>query len=127
MFGRALLLLALVGYTASQAPNGTSVCDYYSSSLDSANQTNAQSKWITQFVVNVFGGNTTVFAGPSVTGVLAAATYNNTQIHLVKYFDGTLYSTDGKNGQPQAVNWLDDGGIVTLANGRIANTNSSNQ
>jgi len=127
MLRAILLLLGIVAFTASQAPNGTSVCDFYSSSATAANGTAAQKAWITQFVVNVFGGNSTVFSGPSVLGVLSAATFNNTRINLVKYFDGTVYSTDGENGQPQAVNWLDDGGVVALENGRFANTNTSNQ
>jgi hypothetical protein len=60
-------------------------------------------------------------------GVLNAGTYNGNPIQLHKYFDGTLYNVDGENGLPTAVNWLDDGGIVTLTEGRISNSQTSNQ
>lgn len=120
-------LLSLFTFANSQAPSGTSVCDYYSANLNPNNVTDAQEKWITQFVTNVFGGNSTVFAGNQVQGILTPATFNGTTIHLIKYFDGSLYVTNGQNGQPGAVDWLDDGGIVALENGNYANSNTSNQ
>ena len=120
-------LLGLFTLANSQAPSGTSVCDYYSAPLNYSNSTDAQVKWITEFVTNVFGGNSTVFGGSPVEGILTPSTFNGTTIHLIKYFDGTLYVTNGKNNQPGAVNWLDDGGIVALESGRYANSNTSNQ
>jgi hypothetical protein len=127
MFKKTLLLLGYIALASSQAPSGTSVCDYYSASLNFDNKTDAQTQWIHQFVVNVFGGNSSVFSGTTVQGVLSAGTYNSTPIRLTKYFDGTMYSTDGPTGLPTSVNWLDDGGIVTLSEGRIANSQTSNQ
>jgi hypothetical protein len=125
-FSFSLSLLALVG---AQAPSGTSSCDYYAKSDNTGNATatDAQQQWITNFVANVFAGNSTLFSGTSVVGILTASSFNNTPVRLVKYFDGTLYSTDGTTGQPQAVNWLDDGGVVTMSSGRIANSNTTNQ
>jgi hypothetical protein len=122
-----VVLLIFIPLVATQAPNGTSFCDYYSGSATASNATNAQITWITRFTVNVFGGNSSVFSGTTVQGVLSAGTYNSKQIRLVKYFDGSLYNTDGVNGLPQAVNWLDDGGQVALADGRLANSQTSNQ
>src|SRR5579871_4037609 len=121
------LFSSLFAFTNSQAPSGTSVCDYYSARLNPDNFTNAQVKWITQFVTNVFGGNSTVFGGSQVQGILTPATFNGTTIHLIKYFDGFLYVTNSQTGKPGAVNWLDDGGIVALENGMYANSNTSNQ
>ena len=60
-------------------------------------------------------------------GILNAGTYNGSTIRLIRYFDGSLYSTNGINGQPTAVNWLDDGGVVALQGGVYANSNTSNQ
>jgi len=120
-------LLGLFTFANSQAHNGTSVCDYYSAHLNPNNATDAQEKWIKQFVTNVFSGNSTVFAGNEVQGILTPATFNGSTIHLIKYFDGSLYVTNGKNGQPDAVNWLDDGGILALESGHYANSNNSNQ
>ena len=119
-------LLALVG---AQAPSSSSICDYYANPGSSGNATAAvaQRQWITKFVVNVFAGNSTLFSGTSVAGILTASSYNGTVIRLAKYFDGTLYSTDGTSGQPQAVNWLDDGGVVTMSSGIVANSNTTNQ
>jgi hypothetical protein len=122
-----ILLLGLIPFTLAQAQNGTSPCDHYSQSALAANGTDAQIKWVNMFVVNLFGGNSSVFAGTTVQGILSAGTYNGVPMHLAKYFDGSLYNTDGKNGLPQAVNWLDDGGQVTLAQGRLANSPTSNQ
>ena len=78
-------------------------------------------------MANLFGGNNTVFAGKQVQGILNAATYNGSTIRLIRYFDGSLYSTNGINGQPTAVNWLDDGGVIALQSGVYANSNTSNQ
>ncbi|KAF2663139.1 hypothetical protein BT63DRAFT_380420 [Microthyrium microscopicum] len=119
--------LGLVSLARSDAPSGTTVCDYYSAHYNPANTTDAQMQWIQAFVVNVFGGNSTVFTGTSVAGILTPGTFNGASVKLVKYFDGTLYATDGANGQPGAVNWLDDGGIVALATGNYSNTRTSNQ
>jgi hypothetical protein len=124
---KTFILLGLIHSAFGQAPNGTTPCDYYSGSAIAGNATDAQLKWIERFTVNLFGGNSSVFTGTTVQGVLSAGTYNGTPIHLVKYFDGSLYNTDGINGLPQAVNWLDDGGQVTLAQGRLANSLTSNQ
>jgi hypothetical protein len=123
-FSFSLHLLALVG---AQAPSGTSTCDYYARSDNTGNATVAQQRWITNFVVNVFAGNSTLFSGTSVTGILTSSVFNGTAVRLAKYFDGTIYSTDGTTGQPQAVNWLDDGGVVTMSSGLIANSNTTNQ
>jgi hypothetical protein len=121
------LLLVFIPFAAAQAPNGTSLCEYYSGSTTASNATDAQYKWITRFTVNVFGGNSSVFSGTTVQGVLSAGTYNSKPVRLVKYFDGSIYNTNGANGLPQAVNWLDDGGQIALAEGRLANSPTSNQ
>jgi len=120
-------LFALFTFANSQAPAGTTLCDYYATRYNPTNGSEAQSKWILQFVTNAFGGNNTVFTGNEVKGILSPATFNGTTVHLIKYFDGSVFSTNGKNGQAVAVNWLDDGGVVALENGQYANTNTSNQ
>lgn len=65
---------------------------------------------------------------PNVSqGVLNAGTFNGKPIRLRNYFDGSLYNVNGVNGLPTAVNWLDDGGVVTLSEGIISNSQTSNQ
>jgi hypothetical protein len=125
----SLFLLGLATLTNSQAPAGTTICDYYSAKLspNTVNTTEAQTAFITQFVCNVFGGNSSVFTGTSVPGALTAGTFNGTEVHLAKYFDGSMYSTQSTTSQPQAVNWMDDGGAVILQQGKISNSNTSNQ
>lgn len=127
MHSSHLLLLSLISLTRAQAPSGTSICDFYAAKQTSVNSTEGQRIFIEGFVANVFGGNSSVFQNAQVPGILSAGTYNGKEIRLAKYFDGTRYSTQSKQGQPQAVNWMDDGGAITLASGRIANSNTSNQ
>lgn len=127
MYHPSLLFMSLIGLTSAQAPSGTSICDFYAAKQTTSNGTEGQRIWIESFVANVFGGNSSVFGKISVPGVLSAGTFNGKEIRLAKYFDGTRYSTQSKQGQPQAVNWMDDGGAITLASGRIANSNTSNQ
>ena len=122
-----ILLGGLFACSHAQAPTGTSVCDHYSNSAQASNATAAQEAWIQEFVANVFGGNSTVFSQTSVQGILTPATFNGSTIHLLKYFDGSLYSTNSQSGSAGAVNWLDDGGIVALQSGQYANSNISNQ
>ena len=74
------------------------------------------------------GGNTSaVFGTVLVAGILTPGTFNGENITLLKYFDGSVFSTNTQNGQPGAVNWLDGGGVVTLQSGVFANSNSTNQ
>jgi hypothetical protein len=118
------LVLGLASVVNSQTPT---ICQTYAAKLGTGNATDLQTSFITQFVANVFGGNSSVFGGTAVPGVLTAGTYNNKTIRLAKYFDGSMYSTNSISGQPQAVNWMDDGGAITLNTGKIANSNTSNQ
>jgi hypothetical protein len=112
---------SLISLTAAQ---NISACDYYGG-LISSNATLGQTQFITQFLINLFAGNQSIFNGPDVQGILAPATYNGTSIQLLKYFDGSIYSTN--TGSPAAVNWLDGGGLVALETGKLASTNTSNQ
>lgn len=142
MLKKTLLLLGSIAFAAAQAPAGSSICDYYASSFNTTNSTDAQIKWIYRFTANVFGGNNSVFGGSLVQvrtprmggrgsnvsqGVLNAGTFNGKPIRLRNYFDGSLYNVNGVNGLPTAVNWLDDGGVVTLSEGIISNSQTSNQ
>jgi hypothetical protein len=63
-----------------------------------------------------------------VPGLFAAnATYNNTKVNLLPYFDGSLASTNtgGKTGK--AINFLDDGGATPLKKNKPSEGTTSNQ
>jgi hypothetical protein len=125
---KLLLLSLLLDTSLAQAPAGTSPCDYYSAIYyPNDNGTISQRQWITQFTINAFGGNNTVFGGASVDGILSQATYNGTTVHLVKYFDGSLYNINANTNNAASVNILDGGGVLALQSGMLANSNTTNQ
>jgi hypothetical protein len=118
-------LTLLLGLAYAQAPDDISVCNYYGAKLNS-DDTVGQKQFITTFVQNLFGGSTSsVFSSTGVHGLLTPATYNDTTVSLHKYFDGSLFSTN--TGKADAINWLDDGGLVAIEAGMSSYTNSSNQ
>jgi hypothetical protein len=127
MLLRALFLLLALPFAYSQISAGEdSPCDRNSKSASAGNASEAQTQWITQFTVNTFYGDSSVIGGPIVPGILQSGIYNGTHIDLIKYFNGTLNSTN-VNGSTQALNLLDDEGMQTLATGALSNTNSSHQ
>jgi hypothetical protein len=107
----ALLLAFAANAVVAQRPNGTSICDYYTTALLKVNNATNQYTLLT-LVVNtaVIGNYTQPNVGIAVPGILAKGMYNGTAVNLLPYFDGSLASanTGGSSGAPQ--NFLDDGG-----------------
>ncbi len=128
MHYKALTLLAAVGTALAQRPNGTSICDYYTTALLKENNATNQLTLLT-LVVNtaVIGNYTKPNVGITVPGILAKGKYNNTDVNLLPYFNGGLNSTNRGGDKGVAVNFLDDGGAVPLTLNKAANGTTSNQ
>jgi hypothetical protein len=120
-------LLALTSLVAAQRPNGTSICDYYTTALLKDN-TAANQKTLLTLVVNtaVIGNYTKPNVGIHVPGILAKGTFNGTEVDLLPYFTGGLVSTN-RGDKAVSVNFLDDGGAAPLKLNMAANGTTSAQ
>jgi hypothetical protein len=124
----ALLLGSLVAFAGAQRPANESICDYYTTALLKNNTAENQLTLLT-LVVNtaVIGNYTQPNVGIMVPGILASGQMQEgVPIDLLKYFNGSLKSTN-LNGNPTSVNFLNDGGATPLMANMPANTNSSAQ
>lgn len=65
--------------------------------------------------------------GISVPGILASGTYNDTEVNLLPYFDGTLASSNRGGETGVSVNFLDGGGAEPLKENKPANDDKSQQ
>ena len=127
-FTTVAVLAASIGSVLAQRPSQTSICDYYTTALLKDNNATNQMTLLT-LVVNtaVIGNYTKPNVGIAVPGILAAGTYNGTAVNLLKYFDGSLLSSNRGGSSGVAINFLDDGGAVPLTLNKPANGTSSNQ
>jgi len=130
MLFKALAVAAAIGGVVAQRPNGTSICDYYTTAL-LKNNTAANQMTLLTLVVNtaVIGNYTTPNVGITVPGILAPGTFNGTAVNLLPYFDGALLSSNGGGGVGISKNFLDGGGAAPLMMNlpAFANATSSNQ
>lgn len=97
--------------------------------MHAQNSTNGttQATLLTALVNTALIGNYSPLGGKhNVSGILANGTYNGTQVSLLKYFDGSLKSTN-VNNNATAVNFLDGGGAAPLKQNKAANDDSSRQ
>ena len=123
-----LTTLALVGATLAQRPTNTSICDYYTTALLKENTPKNQYTLLTLLVnTAVIGNYTQPNVGIKVPGILAAGTYNGTEVNLLPYFDGGLASTNAGGSSGVAQSFLDDGGAAPLLMNMPANGTNSNQ
>jgi len=125
---KAIAILAAVGSVVAQRPNGTSICDYYTTALLKDN-TAANQMTLLTLVVNtaVIGNYTTPNVGIAVPGILAKGTFNGTNVNLAPYFNGGLKSTNGGGTSGEAVNFLDGGGAAPLMKNMPALDDKSRQ
>jgi hypothetical protein len=65
--------------------------------------------------------------GIKVPGILAAGTYNGTNVNLLPYFNGGFASTNTGGNVGRSVNFLDGGGAAPLMNNTAATDVTSNQ
>ncbi|CZT24923.1 uncharacterized protein RCC_10651 [Ramularia collo-cygni] len=128
MLNKALIVAAAASAVAAQRPEGTSICDYYTTALLKENNATNQNTLLT-LVVNtaVIGNYTQPNVGIAVPGILNPnGTYMGTPVNLVPYFDGSLASTNA-GGSAKSVNFLDDGGAAPLMMNKPANGTDSAQ
>lgn len=121
-----LTLLAALDVVA-QRPSNMSICDYYTTAL-LMNNTAENQMTLLILVVNtaVIGNYTQPNVGIKVPGILASGQMQEgVEIDLLKYFNGSLMSTN-RGGIPSSVNFLDDGGATPLMQNKPANGQSSN-
>lgn len=124
---KAFAMLAAIGAAVAQRPEGTSICDYYTTALLKENNATNQYTLLTLLVnTAVIGNYTKPNVGIKVDGILAAGEFNGTKVNLLPYFNGGLASTD-RDDKAVAVNFLDDGGAVPLTLNKPANGTESNQ
>ena len=113
----------------AQRPPDTPICDYYTTALLKENTAANQLKLLT-LVVNtaVIGNYTTPNVGIQVSGILAqGASYNDTPVNLLPYFNGELASTNNGGDKGEPVNFLDGGGAEPLKNNMPASDTTSKQ
>lgn len=128
MLSKTLILLAAAGSVLAQRPNGTSICDYYTKELLDENDSTNQYTLLTLLVnTAVIGNYTKPNVGIMVPGILAPGKYNDTEVNLLPYFNGGLYSSNRGGDSGVAINFLDDGGAVPLMMNKPANGTESQQ
>ncbi|TGO07641.1 hypothetical protein BTUL_0257g00020 [Botrytis tulipae] len=124
----AVAALSLVVTAVAQRPEGTSICDYYTTALFKDNNAFNQKKLLVYVVNKALIGNVGDRTASTVNfpGILTNGTYNGIKVSLLPYFNGGLVSTNGGN-KPLSVNFLDGGGADSLRNYQPANSDTTNQ
>lgn len=112
LLGATLLSVALPAM--AQRPPTASVCDYYAMQLFGANTTEGQRGWIRRVVLTGFEGGTPLGnVSTGLTGIMRPGSFDNVNIDLMQYFNGSRASTN-VNNSPIGINWLDQGGLAPL-------------
>lgn len=123
-----LFMLAAMPYTMSIRPDDISICDYYANRIFGVSNATTQLKLVTILVNTAIIGNYTQPTKLSVPGILARnATYKDTQVNLLPYFDGSLKSSNTGKEHGVAVNFLDGGGALPLKKSMPSDSNVSHQ
>jgi hypothetical protein len=128
MLSLILGVAAAITGAAAQRPSNTSICDYYTTALLTNNTAENQYTLLT-LVVNtaVIGNYTQPNVGIAVPGILAPGTYDNQDVNLLGYFDGSMNTSNRGGSSGVMVNFLDGGGATPLTENMPANNTSSNQ
>src|ERR1700733_11531395 len=126
---KSMLAASMVtGLALAQRPANESICDYYTTALLKENNATNQMTLLTLVVNTVVIGNyTQPNVGIAVPGILANGTFNGTAVSLLKYFDGSLLSSNRGGSAGVSVNFLDGGGAAPLMMNMPANSTTSNQ
>jgi hypothetical protein len=108
-------VLSAAALAAAQRPNGTSICDYYTTVL-LKNNTAANQLTLLTLVVNtaVIGNYTKPNVGISVPGILKPGNFNGTAVNLAPYFNGGFASSNDGGKEGSSINFLDGGGAAPL-------------
>lgn len=108
-------LTFLLRIACAQRPTNASVCDYYATARYGSNSSDTQLKFIQNVVCLAFEGGTKLNnVSSDITGILRKGRFNNMDIDLLQYFNGSRASTNVNNA-PIGINWLDQGGTTPLA------------
>lgn len=108
------LSLFFFGMALAQRPSNASTCDYYAQAKYGANTSATQFQLVQGIVASAFGGKFNLSNMPSdLTGILNPGTFDNLNVDLSPWFDGSIPSTN-LNNAPVGLNWLDGGGIEPL-------------
>lgn len=129
-----LLLAFFLGLGIAQRPSNASTCDYYAQSLYGKNNSETQYQLVQHIIALAFGGppSNSTNVSSDITGILNPGSFENLNVDLQPWFDGSIDSTN-LNNQAVGINWLDDGGLDPLhayLNGSTAMvmlTNTTNQ
>lgn len=106
--------LLLSGFAQAQRPSNASTCDYYALARYGANTSTTQFQLVQGIVASAFGGKFNLSHMPSdLTGILTPGIFENLEVDLTPWFDGSIPSTN-LNNAPVGLNWLDGGGIEPL-------------
>lgn len=128
----AVTIGALAGAAAVSAQNSStpSFCDKYSTALFNSTAADKQLTLLTLVVNSAVIGNYSNATAPNAavkpTGIVNNGTYMGKSVSLLKYFDGTVASTN-RNGKASSVSFLDGGGPTPLMANKPANDTTSNQ
>ncbi|KAK6353985.1 hypothetical protein TWF730_008405 [Orbilia blumenaviensis] len=106
-----------------------SICDKYTSILFGDNTGSNQYSFMIRLVNTAFIGN---YSGPSsvsITGILSPGSFNGEEVSLLPYFNGGLASANRgyRPGNRTVINFIDDGGVLALAQGKPSYGPRSNQ
>jgi hypothetical protein len=129
---RYLRAIILVSSAFAARPANVTICDFYGSSAflgntSTGNANSDQLKAMFELVSYAFTGNNTPNdVNINVPGILNNGTVNGTTVSLLKYFDGSLLSTN-RGGKAVSINFLDGGGTATIPIYTPLMDNDSNQ
>ncbi|KAF3001747.1 hypothetical protein G7054_g7452 [Neopestalotiopsis clavispora] len=124
----AVAAAVAVGSASAQRPSNTSICDYYTTALLKENTADNQATLLTLVVNTVVIGNyTQPNVGITVPGILAAGTFNGTDVNLLPYFTGELASSNRGGDAGVSINFLDGGAAEPLMKNMPANDDTSMQ
>ncbi|KAK7740824.1 hypothetical protein SLS62_011009 [Diatrype stigma] len=128
-FSHTLIAAAVATSPATaQRPEDEPICDYYTTALLKENTAENQLTLLTLIVNTVVIGNyTTPNVGIAVPGILAPGKYNDTDVNLLPYFDGSLASSNRGGDEGVAVNSLDGGGAEPLKENKPSNDETATQ
>ncbi|KAB5559623.1 hypothetical protein GE09DRAFT_1113622 [Coniochaeta sp. 2T2.1] len=128
-----LLLLQTGRGVYAQRPSSLSICDYYAGNRYGVNNATTQFRLMQSIVALAFGGGRGVAgADPDSTGILNPGRFEEQDVNLRSWFDGTKATTN-LNNQPIGINWLDGGAeapLLAFLNGSasvVAINNATNQ
>jgi hypothetical protein len=113
-----LLYFLLFATILAQRPSTISICDYYTQVEYGTASEGNQLKLIQSIVALAFAGPKSIPSknvSKELTGILNPGVQGGQRVDLLRFFNGTLASTN-LNNQPVGVNWLDDGGLAPLSN-----------